>query len=56
MSDRAMTVRHVGAGTGVIEITGDLTAVSEDQAERLRRAGAALAGFAAADATLAFAW
>jgi anti-sigma B factor antagonist len=30
MSDEAMTVRHVGAGTSVIEIRGDLTAASED--------------------------
>ena len=30
MSEGAMTVRLVGAGTGVIEISGDLTAASED--------------------------
>ena len=30
MSDEAMTARHVGAGTSVIEISGDLTAASEN--------------------------
>jgi anti-sigma B factor antagonist len=29
MSDEVMAVRHVGAGTSVIEIAGDLTAASE---------------------------
>jgi anti-sigma B factor antagonist len=30
MTDEAMTVRHAGAGTSVIEISGDLTSASDD--------------------------